>query len=261
MDKKQFTILASSQKGGVGKTVIAINVTAALRTAGYEVLLIDTDVANPSVEPMLGMPDSSAGYAEVLMNKANIEDSLIIYEPTGFYVLPAGGKGVAITETAEQQNKFYEKLTKLEFDFVVVDTPPGMATDGGLKSFDEALIVTTPEEASVFGAQRLSKLYNSNHLNHKLVINRVKQDKFLLDEDKIEKIYGDIAYAMLPEDEIVVEGESKHIPAYLIDRKALFSVSIDDLCRSYMLKAGEPAEESRPKRGAFSNIKRFFGMH
>ena len=260
MDKKSYAILTASQKGGVGKTIIAVNVTAALRTAGYDVLLVDTDVANPSVGAQLGMPNASPGYAEVATGKTDIQDALIVYEPTGFLIMPAGGKAATLNLSTEEFNRFYSKVKQLNFDFVVFDTPPGASLTGALKNFDEALIVTTPEESSVYGAQRLSQSYNEYHLAHKLVINRVKSDKFELDEEKIEKIYGDIAYSMLPEDEVVTESESKHIPAYLLNRKSLFSIAVDDLCRSYTLKAGEPSAESKFKAGGFSKFKRFFGM-
>ncbi|MFI5412614.1 MAG: P-loop NTPase [Candidatus Micrarchaeales archaeon] len=256
MDKKSYAILASSQKGGVGKTIVAINVTAALRTAGYEVLVIDTDVANPSIGPLLGMRETGMGYAEVIKGKVEVEKTQSVFEPTGFYFIPAGGDGEAINPTPDQLNKFYAKVLKMDFDFIIVDTPPGTKIDGATKNFDEALIITTPEETSVFGAQKLAQIYERSHLPHKLVINRVKDDKFELDEERIEKIYGDIAYALLPEDRVVVESEAKHIPAYLLNRQSQFALSIDELCRAYNLKAGEP-DQGVKKRGF--GIRRFFG--
>lgn len=258
MDKKSYAILTAAQKGGVGKTVVAINVTAALRTAGYEVLLIDTDVANPSIGPLLGMRDTGPGYAEIVKGKSKIEETQIVYEPTGFYIIPAGGTGTAITPTGEEMNKFYSQVLKLNFDFVIIDTPPGADLDGALKNFDEALIVTTPEETSVFGAQKLSQLFTKNHLLHKLVVNRIKDDKFELDEERVEQLYGDIAYGMLPEDRTVIESEAKHIPAYLVNRSSEFSQAIDELCRAYTLKAGEP-EQGGVSKGAFGGVRKFFG--
>lgn len=255
MGKKSYIILASSQKGGVGKTIVAINVAAALRTAGYDVIIVDTDVANPSVGPLLGLRGGTKGFAEILKGKAEIEQAQIAFEPTDFYVLPAGGGGEAITPTTEELNKFFTKIKGMNFDFIIVDTPPGSVVDGALKNYDEALIVTTPEETAVYGAQKLSQIFNKYHIIHKLVINRVKDDKYELDEDRIEKIYGDIAYAMLPEDRLVTESEAVHMPAYVIDRKSQFALSIDDLCRAYMLKAGEPTLEKKD-----GGIKKFFGL-
>ncbi len=259
MDKKTYAILTASQKGGVGKSIVALSLAAALKVAGYEVLLIDTDVANPSIGPLLGLRETGGGYAEIVKGKLKFEDAQVVSQPTGFYVLPAGGNGEPENFSNDDLNAFFAKALKQNFDFIVVDTPPGSYMDGILKNFNEALIITTPEETSVFGAQRLSQIYNKYRLNHKLVINRVKEDKFELDEQKIEQMYGDIAYGMLPEDRTVQESEIKHIPAYMLNRKSLFSLSIDYLCRPYMLRM-QGSEEQAIQRGGLGDVKKFFGL-
>jgi septum site-determining protein MinD len=259
MDKKTYAILTASQKGGVGKSIVALNIAAALRIAGYDVLLIDTDIANPSIGPLLGLRDMGNGYTEIVKGKLKFEDAQVVSQPTGFYVLPAGGSNEPEDFSTDDLNAFFAKALKQNFDFIVVDTPPGSYMDGILKNFNEALIITTPEETSVYGAQRLSQIYNKYHLSHKLVINRVKEDKFELDEQKIEQMYGDIAYGMLPEDRIVQESEVKHVPAYTLNRKSLFALSIDYLCRPYMLKM-QGSDEQPAQRGGIGDVKRFFGL-
>ena len=261
MEKKTYAILTASQKGGVGKSIVSLNIAAALRLAGYDVLLMDTDVANPSIGPLLGMRDVGGGYTEIVKGKLKFEDAQVVSQPAGFYVLPAGGNGEAQNFTNDDLNSFFAKALKQNFDFIVIDTPPGAFMDGILKNFNESLIITTPEETSVYGAQRLSQTYNKYHLTHKLVINRVREDKFELDESRIEQLYGDIAYGMLPEDRIVQESEVKHVPAYLLNRKSLFSLSIDYLCRPYMLKMQGSEEQQQPMpSGGLTDVKRFFGL-
>ncbi|MDE1865748.1 MAG: P-loop NTPase [Candidatus Micrarchaeota archaeon] len=256
MAKKPYIIVTASPKGGVGKTVVSINVATALRTSGYDVLLIDTDVANPSVGLLLGSGIEGPGYQEVLLGKANLKDVLILYPLSGFYYLNAGGDGNEIAATTEQVSKFYAEISKTDFDFIIVDTPPGAKIEPAMKLFNEALIVTTPEETAVKGAQRLSSFYLKYHLLHKLVINRVKEAKFDMTEEMIEKLYGDVAYALVPEEKTVAESESRHMPAYLINRTSLFSISIDDLCRSYLLMIGAQVDQPSQKGGW--GIKRFF---
>lgn len=261
MDRRPFMILVASHKGGVGKSIICLNIAAALRRAGYTVMLIDTDVANPSIAPLLGMRDPGTGFAEMIADgRLEAENALVAYVPGDFYFIPAGGKGQAIGLSDEHVNRFFMKMKKSNFDFVIVDTPPGMDLNSSLKLFDEALIVTLPEETAVFGAQRLSQLFSDHHLLHKLVINRMKNSAFELDKAKIEQLYGDVAYSMLPEDPLVIESEAKHTPAYMLNKQALFSIAIEDLCRSYSLKAGEPAQGEKLSRGPFHGLKKFFGF-
>lgn len=260
MAKRPYIIVTASPKGGVGKTIISINVTAALRASGHDVLLIDTDVANPSVGTLLGSGIEGQGYAEVLDGTASLKDVLVLYPSSGFYYVPAGGDGQAAKAEPEQVNKFYTELSKSDFDFVIVDTPPGTEIEPVIKTVNEALIVTTPEETAVRGAQRLSLSYTKYHLLHKLVINRVKEGKYQLGEDVIEKLYGDVAYAMVPEEKTIDESEAKHTPAYLLNRTSLFSIAIDDLCRSYLLRAGAENGGDLTKIGWNSGIKRFFNL-
>ncbi len=259
MAGKPYIIVTAAPKGGVGKTIVSINVAAALRSAGYDVLIVDTDVANPSVSLLLGSGLTGQGYAEVVSGGASMKDSLVLYPSSGFYYLPAGGDGAQVKATPEQVAKFYSEVSKSDFDFVIVDTAPGFEVEPAMKMFNEALIVTTPEETSVRGAQRLSQAYTKFRLLHKLVVNRVKEGKYQMGEDTIEKLYGDVAYALVPEEKTIDESEAKHTPAYLLNRTSLFSIAIDDLCRSYVLKGGEPSEGAEPKKGGWG-IKKIFGM-
>ncbi len=260
MAKKPYIIITVSPKGGVGKTIVSINVAAALRSSGYDVLLVDTDVENPSVGLLLGSGLTGQGYADVLKKEANLKDILILYPSSGFYYLTAGSDGQKPKVEAEQVNRFYTELQKTDFDFIIIDTPPGFELGAAMKTFDEALIVTTPEETAVRGAQRLSEAYTKYHLLHKLVINRVKGGKYQLGEDAIEKLYGDVAYAMVPEEGTIDESEAKHTPAYLMNRTSLFSLAIDGLCRAYRLRGGEPDEDSGEGKGGGGGIRKFFGL-
>ncbi len=260
MAKKPYIIVTASPKGGVGKTIVSINVTAALRAAGYDVLLIDTDVPNPSVGLLLGSGLEGQGYSEVISGEASLKDVLVLYPSGGFYYVTAGSEGAATKASADQISKFYSEIARSDFDFVIVDTPPGSEIEPAIKLINEALIITTPEETAVRGAQRLSQSYLKYHLLHKLVINRVKEGKYQLGEDTIEKLYGDVAYAMVPEEKSVDESEAKHTPAYLLNRTSLFSLAIDDLCRSYLLKAGAESEGSAQAPSRSGGIRKFFGL-
>src|SRR5207302_2560419 len=80
----------ANQKGGVGKTTTAVNVSACIAEAGYATLLVDVDPqANATVG--LGIDRAQApGLYEVLTGEAGAVDALVDSPIAGLQVLPAG---------------------------------------------------------------------------------------------------------------------------------------------------------------------------
>lgn len=256
-----YIIRVSSQKGGVGKTTIAVNLAASLKAKDYDVLLVDADVTNPSVGTLLGLETAGVGYRELVMQQAELSSGLAVYGPMDLNVIIGTTTTSMFAPKIELLNEFYKNIAKLNFEFIIVDSAPGSFTETDVRRFDEALVITTPDRASALGSQRLAQLYEKFHIRHRLVINRAQYDKFELDKDQIEKIYGDVAYALIPEDPIVKESIAKRIPAVLLNSYSQFSVAIEDLCRAYTLKAGEPrAEQHGGKDSVGKRLKKVFGF-
>src|ERR1700757_1057658 len=80
----------ANQKGGVGKTTTAVNVSACIAEAGYATLLVDVDPqANATVG--LGVPRTHApGLYEVLSGEASMEQALTQTRVAGLTLVPAG---------------------------------------------------------------------------------------------------------------------------------------------------------------------------
>ncbi|BCS91248.1 MAG: septum site-determining protein MinD [Candidatus Micrarchaeota archaeon] len=263
-----FTLLISSQKGGVGKTTVATNIAAVLRYYGNPTLLIDTDIANPSVTPFLGISSFNYGLKELLDNDSiELKDAIISYQQGRFDILPAAANPEHYyVFNDEKLSKLYNKIKKLDYKFIIIDTAPASFIEALSKYYDEALIVTTPDPASVLGASRLSKVYQKHHMNHRLIINRVEESKFEMKREDIEKVYGDVAYAIIPEDPSVKEAINKMIPAYIYNRGSPFSIAIENIARAYLLKAGsseslvfEGKAPEKRKQSFIDKLKEAFG--
>ncbi|MDE1834912.1 MAG: AAA family ATPase, partial [Candidatus Micrarchaeota archaeon] len=106
-----YIIRISSQKGGVGKTTIATNLGVTLSMAGYKVLIVDMDSANPTIGYHLGMNQANVGYKEVITGKARLEQVIAIHAASGLRVLPGTVGPYSFVPTKKQNEDFLQMLS------------------------------------------------------------------------------------------------------------------------------------------------------
>jgi MinD-like ATPase involved in chromosome partitioning or flagellar assembly len=240
---KPFFILVASQKGGVGKTTIALNLAIALRYHKFSVLLVDTDIESASASEQLGIGVEGRGYADVVSGKVELTDVLFAYEPVDLYIIPQSTAGFDGILDAEDVEKFYATLAKQNYDFIIIDTPPGLFLKGIAKYLDDVAILTTSDTVSARSSYKMAMYCEKFKLEHRLIINRVGYSKFDLEREEVERIYGDVAFQVVPEDKIVSESISKRKPAFMIDRNAYFCLAIEDLANEYTLRIKSREQE------------------
>ncbi len=124
-------ILVSSPLPNEGKTYCAVNLALAMAAErDCEVLLVDADVAKPSILSMLGLP-KGPGLMDALANPSiKVEDCVIGTDIAGFYVLPAGNQTNADSEylAAKEAAVILDRLTMGARERVLVfDSPPALA--------------------------------------------------------------------------------------------------------------------------------------
>ncbi len=263
MRKGSYVIRISSQKGGVGKTTIAVNIAAVLSALNYKVLLVDADYSNPSVGFHLGLEQASRGYIDAIKGKTNLKEIIVPHGPSGIHVLPGRLASRVKTPSAEEMVDLYRKLRELNYDFVLVDTAPGLLPDrdfADLKSFDESIIVTTPEMSSCTSAIRLAHVYDEIGLKHSLIANRIKNKKYEVSMQEIEESYEGTVTGMIPEDEVVPISIAEHIPAYLLNQRSGFSISIGKTSRRYGAKIGAGYDIGMGGSGILAMILSWLGF-
>ncbi len=119
-------LVVSSSGSGDGKTLSAVNTAGALAIKGETtVLLVDADLRNPSLAPILGLPEGP-GLAEVLHGDCTLEEAIIrTAQFPNLYVLPAG---TARDNPAELLDSARWRqlcgILRSSFRFVLIDTPP-----------------------------------------------------------------------------------------------------------------------------------------
>ena len=157
-----YLIKISSQKGGVGKTTISVNLATILQELGNNVLLVDFDIANPSVGFHLGIENQNLGISDILFKNAKISDVEVPHIPTGLMVIPGSIVWRQKEPSLLQIQRFLSELKKLKYDYIIFDTAPGYLVPEFSSMCDEAIIVTTPELSSCTSCVRLANSYKKN---------------------------------------------------------------------------------------------------
>lgn len=257
MEKRPYTIMVASQKGGVGKTTVAVNLAVALAKHDYKVILIDADASTFSVNGHLGIRASGNGFIEAVQGKSSINDSIFVYQPLDLHLMLGSESKEIYRPDAEDLSKFYAQIAKTDYDFVVIDSSPGLFDSTYAKYINDVIIVTTPDNPSATSNAKLAAFCAKLKLSYRLVINKSGNSKSALEKEDVERLFGDVAFGTLPEDGLVGQSILKQVPACLMDNGAPFPASIEELSRVYLLKAGEPSRKDPDRFARRSFFRKF----
>jgi flagellar biosynthesis protein FlhG len=159
-------IAITGGKGGVGKTSVAVNLSAALARRGRRVVLLDGDLGLANADVLLGLSPNYT-LAHVLSGERLLEEVLLA-TPQGFYLLPAASGCAELAQLGPEEHlglvRAFNTLP-LQMDTLIVDTAAGLGH--GVLQFSQAaqhvLIVLCDEPASLTDAYALVKVLNRRH--------------------------------------------------------------------------------------------------
>ena len=256
---KPYIIRISSFKGGVGKTTVAVNLAVSLQRMGYETLLMDVDTTNPSVGIHLGMSEANIGTKEFISGKATLTQATSVHGATGLHVVVGTLNEPPYFAKPEWIQHGYSTLGKsTAYQFIILDSAPGFTPAQQAGYVDEALIISTPDIPSLTSAVKLEAFYNKHRMNHKMLVNRVDNRRYEVHPKEISEIYEGSIMGFLPEDEIVPKSIAAHIPAIVLDRKALFSKALHDVSDRYAVNSAELDTAKIVKGGWLNRVGRRF---
>ena len=152
-----------SGKGGVGKTVVALHLGAALTKSGYATAVIDINFALPNLHSYAGeLPDKTlTHYLTGLCKLEEVEKVKVKVGNSVLHIYPS--RSIVDIAKKPELEKIVEFLTYLKnkYDYIILDLPPGISKYSiyPVRLSDCVFIVTADEKASYLDATKISKIF------------------------------------------------------------------------------------------------------
>jgi len=254
-------ITIANQKGGVGKTTTAVNLSAALAIEGKKVLLIDADPQS-NATTSLGFHRDSYEYNlyHVMLGTKELKDIVLdVKDIENLFVAPSNIGLVGIEKEFYKNTKDRELVLKrkidpikTDYDYIIIDSPPalGPLTINTLSAASSVLI---PIQCEFFALEGLAQLLNTVKLirqtiNRQLDIKGFLPTMYSGQNNLSKQVFSDLAkhfesklfklnnesYVVIPRNIKLAESPSFGKPIMLYDEKSSGTKAYTNLAKSIL---------------------------
>ena len=255
-------IAVTNQKGGVGKTTTAVNLSALLGKMGQRVLVIDLDPQGNTTSG-LGMAAGTHSIYEALLGRVELRDA-IESTPWDGVSLAAGdirlaGAELELVDVPRREFRLKTVLSDVndQYDFILIDCPPslGLLTINALTAANSVLI---PIQCEYYALEGVSSLMNTisrikRSVNPQLEIEGVlltmldgRTNLGLQVVDEVKRHFRQQVYAVtIPRSVRLGEAPSHGEPIHVYDPRSTGAAAYARLAQEVLERNGRtaPADE------------------
>ncbi|MCL2336944.1 MAG: AAA family ATPase [Firmicutes bacterium] len=246
-------IAVANQKGGVGKTTTAVNLSAWLSILGCRVLLVDFDPQGNATSG-LGVDKDALDSCiyDLLLGEAQMEQVKIVDLLERMDLIPASielaGAEIEMVGMVNRERLLKQvlKQEKEHYDYIIIDCPPslGLLTINAMVASDSVMV---PLQCEYYALEGLGQLMNTiklvkQDLNRELELEGVVLTMFdgrvnlaIQVVDEVKKYFPDQVYqSIIPRNVRLSEAPSHGKPVMLYDRRSRGAEMYQSLAREVM---------------------------
>ncbi len=242
-----------NQKGGVGKTTSAVNLTAAVGLKGKKVLLIDMDPQGNSTSG-LGVAKKSLEYIsyDFLLGNCRAEECVVKTEFENVSLIPSGmdlaGAEIELASIEKRESKLKTALAPVRdsYDFIFIDCPPslGLVTLNVICAADTLIVPIQCEFYALEGLSQLmatvrtvKRLYNP-YVDIEGVLLTMYDSRLNLTQqvvDEVKKCFPKKVYkTAIPRNVRLSEAPGFGMPVMYYDKSSKGAKAYNDLAKEFL---------------------------